>query len=426
MQKLIDFNNTIIERKTSSTPGDLILEMVKKPKLSQALANYSKKQAEKAKEKKRQEAFDQMSKNKAQKTSGQQTVSDAQAQTKSKAVANDHVPCHIWTDADKMQQRTKLPFHPSNNSIVLLIGEGDFSYCRALVSAFLAAEKNQIDSEGEDYKRKWRVIATALDNRETVMRKYRKSTNNFAFLEETENVEILFGIDGTKLHENRELKRVFSTFAPTRIIFNFPHTGAGIKDRERNIVAQQKMLQGFFESVIKFMEARGLPENGCTYTTTMMKKDYFIREEVSSQKRKFPKTATKKSHNSDDDESDNEEEFIIDNAELLANNAKILKEDDNFNQFDEKNLGETFEIHCTFKTGDPYDAWKPKALAARTGKLACLQTFKFSPELYPGYQHCRTIGDGTRADEVVEVESWKEFLAGKPAKTFVFSFIKKK
>lgn len=397
--------------------------MAKKPKLSQTLANYTKKQAEKEKDKKRQEAFDLMSKNKAQKTSGQ-TGADTQVQAKSKAITNDHVPCHIWTDADKMQKRTKLPFHPKNNSIVLLIGEGDFSYCRALVSAFLAAEKGQIEIEGEDYKRKWRVIASALDNRETVLRKYRKSLENLAFLEETENVEILFCINGTKLHEDRELKRIFSTFTPTRVIFNFPHTGAGIKDRERNIVAQQKLLQGFFDSVKKFMEARGVPAVGCTYTTTMMKKDYTIKEEVSSLKRKLPKTTTKKSQNSDDDDSENEEEFVIDNAELLANNAKVFKEDDNLNQFDEKDQGETFEIHCTFKTGDPYDSWKPKALAARSAKLACLQTFKFCPELYPGYQHCRTIGDGSRGDEVVEIEGWKEFLAGKPAKTFVFSFTK--
>ena len=52
------------------------------------------------------------------------------------ALNNDHVPCHIWTDSDKMQKRTRLPFHPNKNSIVLLIGEGDFSYCKALVSAF--------------------------------------------------------------------------------------------------------------------------------------------------------------------------------------------------------------------------------------------------------------------------------------------------
>ena len=388
---------------------------MKKPKLTQSLANYNKKQAEKAKEQVRFDAMEAMSKSKAKKmaaSNGSAQSTDIKT-TSSAPVAlnNDHVPCHIWTDSDNMQKRTRLPFHPNKNSIVLLIGEGDFSYCKALVSAFL-----DLETEGESENRQWRVVATALDSRETVLRKYRKSSDNLAYLDAIENVEIVFGVDGTKLHEDRELKRIFGTgaAAPTRIIFNFPHTGAGIKDRDRNILAQQKMLKGFFDSVIKFMEARSITKSqGCTYTTTMMKKNYSIKDEMK-------KKRTLKG--SDDEKSDSDEELVINDPELLACNAKVFKDDsDLIRNFDSKDEGESFEIHCTFKTGDPYDEWKPKALASSTGKLACLQTFKFCPELYPGYQHCRTIGDGGRADEVVEVDGWKEFLAGKPAKTFVFT-----
>ena len=403
--------------------------MVRKPKLSQALASYTKKQAVKAKDKKRQDSIDLITKNKVRKSSGSgggPVTNDTESKVQVKSKSDDHVPCHIWTDADKMQKRTKIPFHPNNNSVVLLIGEGDFSYCRAMVTAFLAGEKVLLESD-EDHKRSWRVVATALDSRETALRKYRKSSANLAFLEDIENVEIIFGIDGTKLHEDRELKRLFpsSAVAPTRVIFNFPHTGAGLKDRTRNIVAQQKMLQGFFASVIKFMQTRDKSDDRCTYTTTMIKKDYSIKDEVSSQKqkRKFPTTKSSKKikkESDDEEESENEDEYVIDDAELLANNAKILKEDKEIGLFDENSRGESFEIHCTIKTGDPYDSWKPKTLATRTGHLTCLQTFKFCPELYPGYQHCRTIGDGK--DEVVEADGWKEFLAGKPAKTFVFSF----
>ena len=229
--------------------------MVKKPKLSDALAIYTKKQAEKVKEQKRIDAIETMNKNRSKKVSPS-AASESQI---SKAVVNDHVPCHIWTDADKMQQRTRLPFHPKNNSVVLLIGEGDFSYCRDLVKHFLETEKKVVAGE-EEVSRKWRVVATALDNRETVLRKYRKARDKLAGLEDTERVEVVFGVDGTKLHEDRELKRIFGSnnCPPTRIIFNFPHTGAGIKDRERNIVAQQKMLQGFFDSALKFAQMRGI------------------------------------------------------------------------------------------------------------------------------------------------------------------------
>lgn len=395
---------------------------MRRPKLSQALASYTKKQAERVKEKTRADAMEVMKKNKAKKLASNGSAASASSVTKEVAVSNDNVPCHIWTDSNKMQQRTRLPFHPNNNSIVLLIGEGDFSYCKTLVSSFLTHRVDAEEPEGSVGK--WRVIATALDSRDAVLRKYRKSGDNLTFLDAFENVEILFGVDGTKLHEDRELKRIFcaGSRAPTRIIFNFPHTGAGIKDRERNIVAQQKMLKGFFDSAIKFMSIRGVTKSeGCTYSTTMMKKDYTIKEEISSLKKK-PKPAVnknkKRSKESDDEES--EDELVITDPELLACNAKIIKDvDDQFSRFDEKDEFESFEIHCTLKTGDPYDAWKPKSLASSTAKLCCLQSFKFCPELYPGYQHCRTIGDGK--DEVVEAEGWKEFLAGKAGKTFVFT-----
>lgn len=398
---------------------------MKRPKLAQALASYSKKQAEKAKEKTRADAMEAVKKNKAKKITANGSTPTPDAKPAQVAVSNDNVPCHIWTDSNKMQQRTRIPFHPNNNSIVLLIGEGDFSYCKALVSTF---STNRVDGHGEDAEGsvgKWRVVATALDSREAVLRKYRKARDNLAFLDVFENVEIIFGVDGTKLHEDKELKRIFGTgsLAPTRIIFNFPHTGAGIKDRERNIVAQQKMLKGFFDSVIKFMAIRGVTKSeGCTYSTTMMKKDYTIKEEISSLKTKKSLNKNKKRSNESDEEDDekSDEELVITDPELLACNAKIIKESHfQVSQFDQKDDGESFEIHCTLKTGDPYDAWKPKSLASSTGKLFCLQSFKFCPELYTGYQHCRTIGDGR--DEVVEIEGWKEFLVGKAAKTFVFT-----
>jgi hypothetical protein len=400
--------------------------MARKPNLAQALANYTKKQSEKTKEKVRSENVEIQAKNRANKAKGKGDKIESSSAVP--LLKNDHIPCHIWTDSThRIQQRTRIPFHPRGNSSVLLIGEGDFSYCRTLVAALGA-------SAGSD-ERKWRIIATCLDSRETVIRKYRKSSENLKLLEEKESVEVLFGVDGMKLHENVELKRLYqSTSGPTRIIFNFPHTGAGIKDRERNIVAQQKMLQGFFDSVVKFhkQHSKVAKSTCCSYTTTMIKKGRVIDEaEVSSLKRKAPAVQSNKKNKKkgkksgtescSEEEEDEDDHLKITNPEFLACNAKVHFDSGDFDgdgcaELDEE---ERFEVHCTFKTGDPYDSWKPKALAQRTGHLVCQQSFKFVPELYPGYQHCRTIGDGM---DVIEVESWKEFLAGKPAKTFVFSF----
>jgi 25S rRNA (uracil2634-N3)-methyltransferase len=328
-----------------------------------------------------------------------------------------------------MQKRTRLPFNPNNNSSVLLIGEGDFSYCCALVRFFISNEAESDDLGAEKGIRKWRVVATALDSRETVLKKYRKARENLLFLEETDSVELAFGVDGTCLHDNRELERLFAGKPMTRVIFNFPHTGAGIKDRERNIVAQQKMLKAFFVSVLRFRDGfKLLSVKGFSYTTTTMKKSYSIDDKISTQKKQKPKVNSKKKKNDDDDEDESDSDMKITDKEFLAYDAKIIKEDDeSVLSFDELSEGESFEIHCTFKTGDPYDAWKPKSLASSTGKLVCLQSFRFCPELYPGYQHCRTIGDGSvKKEEIVEADGWNEFLSGKPAKTFVFSLKKSK
>lgn len=42
-----------------------------------------------------------------------------------------------------------------------------------------------------------------------------------------------------------------------RIVFVFPHTGCGIKDRVRNIADQQRMLAGFFVSAVKLLTKEG-------------------------------------------------------------------------------------------------------------------------------------------------------------------------
>lgn len=398
--------------------------MAKKPKLSQALANYTKKQVVKAKYIRSLEA--KMSSHNSSKSAKATAAAEYNLNGPKKTTkvvvqspVDNHVPCHVWTDTANMQVRTKIPFHPEFNSVIVLIGEGDFSYCRALVECFEEGSRAQ-----DEETRAWKIIATTLDSKENVLRKYRKAQDNLDFFAEEQfkdRVSVLFEVDGTALHEDRDLKRALGVSTPTRIIFNFPHTGAGIKDRERNIVAQQKMLSGFFDSAIKFMHQRnsgmffGNNNKKCTYSTTTMKKDYVIKEGVTVLKVKSAKKGKKKGKDVDDDEhsgSDYEMENMIDNA-----NTNV------FNEFDSEKRGELLEIHCTFKTGDPYDAWNPKKLAHRTGQLECLQTFRFVPELYPGYQHCRTIGerDERNGEEVISADGWKEFLAGKPAKTFVFT-----
>lgn len=106
--------------------------------------------------------------------------------------------------------RVTVPFHATDT--ILLIGEGDFSFARALVhnppvqlESFLA--KN--------------VTATAYDTEEECYAKYPDAK---AIVEQLNDkgVEILFGVDATKLKKVGALKgRRWD-----RIVWNFPHAGA--------------------------------------------------------------------------------------------------------------------------------------------------------------------------------------------------------
>ena len=365
---------------------------MKKPKLSAALKAYQVQQLKVQKQKKHQAELEKLNpKNKP-------------AAKEAAVFSEDHTPWHIWSDASgRCQQRTRLPFHPAFSSQILLCGEGDFSYCRALVEAF--EHSAPADSQ-------WRMVATTLDSRDTVIHKYHeKARSNLSFLESTDadrnqRLTILFGTDATRLHENKTITKLFrgrdgATGLPlTRIIFNFPHSGAGIKDRDRNILAQKKLLVDFFTACTKLAAALKISpgcdsnaQNRCAYSTTMMKK-MAHREDVGEV---VYKASSDKRDNEDEDPNWN------------------------YNQdFDRDNRGEAFEIHITLKTGEPYDSWKIKTLATSTRQIHCSQSFRFAPDSYPGYQHCRTIG----GNELVTGDSWTEFLAGKPAKTFVFTFNK--
>jgi 25S rRNA (uracil2634-N3)-methyltransferase len=60
----------------------------------------------------------------------------------------------------------------------------------------------------------------------------------------TSGGQVLFEVDATTLHSNKKLRRIGFDV----IVFMFPHVGAGIKDKVRNIRANQELLSGFFSS----------------------------------------------------------------------------------------------------------------------------------------------------------------------------------
>ncbi|KNC76546.1 hypothetical protein SARC_10959, partial [Sphaeroforma arctica JP610] len=129
------------------------------------------------------------------------------------------------------------------NDEILLVGEGNCSFSRALVEKFEVGDK---------------ITCTTYDTYDVLKTKYGDEVDGFIQQLIDSNARVQHGIDATKLHEAKKLARsgeetaVFDT-----IVFNFPHTGAGIKNTERNILANQEMLTNFFESAYKVLSEKG-------------------------------------------------------------------------------------------------------------------------------------------------------------------------
>ena len=106
----------------------------------------------------------------------------------------------------------------------LLLGEGDFSFAAALCCLWGDATK---------------LYATAFDGEADASAKYSSLADNVETVRSFGGTA-LFGIDAMRCHTHGVLRRV----AFDRIIFNFPHAGAGIKDQARNIATNQALLCG--------------------------------------------------------------------------------------------------------------------------------------------------------------------------------------
>jgi len=116
---------------------------------------------------------------------------------------------------------------------ILLVGEGNFTFARALCK--------QVGGAG--------VYATCLDSEAELKQKYPDAGSVRTEIEGTLGGTILTGVDGTRLHKVREFRGAFR-----KIVFNFPHVGAGEKDVERNVAQHRQLLCAFFISAVKCLD----------------------------------------------------------------------------------------------------------------------------------------------------------------------------
>ena len=151
--------------------------------------------------------------------------------------------------------------------------------------------------------------------------------------------DVLYGVDATALTSNGQLMDALrgedvdgneDALIVDKIVFNFPHTGCGIKDTERNVRHHQEFMGAFFRSARALIE-RAVP--------------------------------TRQSA-----------------AAVAAVGRRRQAE-----------LNDVCEVHVTLKRGPPYDSWGLPALAREAG-LSLHRALQFYPEKFPGYEHRRTIG----------------------------------
>ncbi|KIM31746.1 hypothetical protein M408DRAFT_64408 [Serendipita vermifera MAFF 305830] len=251
-----------------------------------------------------------------------------------------------------------IPYSPLDT--VLLVGEGDFSFANSLVSAHNLPPKN--------------ITATSYDSEATCYEKYPWCQRTVDQLKQ-QGMKILFNVDAKKLGSIKDIKS--KQF--TKIAFNFPHTGKGITDQDRNILSNQELLVDFFKSTASLLTVGS-------------------SNVVASKKRK-----TAGSDDSDQEDVEN-----------------VASDEEPTNVSSSKTRG---TVLVTLRDAVPYTLWKMPELAkkpsAGTPKYKQLRSFAFHPQHYPGYAHRRTAGHrGEREipvlkekDGLVNARTWEFELA---------------
>jgi len=114
---------------------------------------------------------------------------------------------------------------------ILLVGEGNFSFARALC-------KELGSGVG--------VYATAYDGEKNLKLKYTDAEELRKEIEEQLGGTTLVGVDASRLHAVKEFRGAFH-----KIVWNFPHMGTGETDLEKSAAEHRQLLSGFFKSAYR-------------------------------------------------------------------------------------------------------------------------------------------------------------------------------
>ncbi|KII93935.1 hypothetical protein PLICRDRAFT_36153 [Plicaturopsis crispa FD-325 SS-3] len=249
-----------------------------------------------------------------------------------------------------------IPFRPTDR--ILLIGEGNFSFARALVSELADLPASN-------------VTATAYDSQEECFAKYADAEEIVEELK-GKGVEVLFGVDASKLEKVGALKRR----KWDRIVWNFPHAGKGITDQDRNILSNQVLILGFLRSAAKHLTLGPEPS-------------------VIPRKRK---------RKADDDEEEELPDAEVDQNGFLDGSGEPIKA--------------RGTVLITLRNVSPYTLWNIPRLAKNPPPPTCsgtppnppfilLRSFVFHRSAWKGYEHRTTKGERGRTGEGGEDRTWE-------------------
>ena len=121
-------------------------------------------------------------------------------------------------EKEKTPRRPTIPFRPTDK--ILLIGEGNFSFARALV----CDPPEQLASLPPS-----NITATAYDTEDECYSKYPETKEIIDTLRE-KGVQVMFKVDATKLESRVALKKR----KWDRIVWNFPHAGTFVARVKNN------------------------------------------------------------------------------------------------------------------------------------------------------------------------------------------------
>ncbi|KAJ2683455.1 hypothetical protein H4R19_006997, partial [Coemansia spiralis] len=257
----------------------------------------------------------------------------------------------------KAARACEMPFPYALHHTILLVGEGNFSFARS-VAAHLDSGAN--------------IVATSFDSRATANEKYPEVDEYVQDIERLGGT-VLFDVDATRLAKHKQLRgKRFS-----RIVFNFPHVGMGIKDQDRNIRANQELLMGFFN------HARPLLVAGRPKAPPAKIDSDDSGDEADSGPRKKSRRGSRKGKASGPTTG----VFVFGGVEAQV----VYDADDGSGVFDDEPDNEPGQIHVTLKSGMPYERWSIRRMARDCG-LINHTTQRFTPSTFPGYEHRRTLG----------------------------------